>query len=249
MNKSESIKNLALALLKAQATVGVIPMNATNPFYKSEYADLGSHINKIQPALWEYNLVVTQFVSSDNGQVGITNLLMHTTSGEWLEQSAYMEVPKTQNPAQEAGKIISYLRRYSLAALMNVYSGDDTDAEVAPIKPAPAKTERPYLPEHLKDKIATLAKDAKECTPGERGLVVGVLNTTFNGKEKERHAVCKYLTGHESSKGIPANYITAMITWLGLTKNEDGKWENIPSDNAIKEAKAVLHEVEISDLP
>lgn len=167
MNKSESIKALSLALLKAQAAVGVIPKNATNPFYKKEYADLGSHIDKIQPALRENNLVLSQFVSSDDGNVGITNLLVHTTSGEWLEQSVYMNVPETfmdrsgnekpTNQAQEAGKIISYIRRYSLAGIMNVYSGDDNDAQMSVTK--------------TEGKPATTTKvkaTGKEGTPTER---------------------------------------------------------------------------------
>ena len=40
MNSSESIKNLAVALVKAQKEMGGAVKDSKNPFFKSNYADL-----------------------------------------------------------------------------------------------------------------------------------------------------------------------------------------------------------------
>jgi len=138
ISQSESIKNLAAALLKAQAELGAITENATNPFFKKSYADLGEHIRTIKPAFQKNGLVITQFVSGSNDEIGVTTMLMHE-SGEWLKSTAViqMEQEKGNSKAQTAGKAISYLRRYALAAVANVYSGDDNDGNIEP----PKKTE------------------------------------------------------------------------------------------------------------
>ena len=44
MNTSESIKNLAESLCKAQAEMGGAVKDSKNPFFKSDYADLTSVI-------------------------------------------------------------------------------------------------------------------------------------------------------------------------------------------------------------
>ena len=51
MNKSESIKELAGALSKAQGAMTAAKMDSVNPFFKSKYADLGSVIQASKSTL------------------------------------------------------------------------------------------------------------------------------------------------------------------------------------------------------
>ncbi len=51
MNKSESIKELATALAKAQADLQAAKFDAVNPFLKNSYASLGSIIETARPVL------------------------------------------------------------------------------------------------------------------------------------------------------------------------------------------------------
>ena len=131
MNKSDSIKNLAIALNKAQAEFSPAPLNSSNPHLRNKYANLGSIIESTNPILEKNGLSVSQMVTGVANEIGITTLLMHV-SGEWLESTVIMPIleQKGINNAQVAGSIVSYLRRYSLAAALGVYSGDDNDAQV-----------------------------------------------------------------------------------------------------------------------
>ena len=137
MNKSETMKELAIALSKAQAEMPPAEMNATNPFLKNKYADLGSIIKTAKPILAKYGLSVSQLSESVNGSIGVTTILMHS-SGEWIESTMVLPVvdAKGLSSAQAAGSIISYLRRYSLSSILGMYADEDTDGNA----PQPAKT-------------------------------------------------------------------------------------------------------------
>ena len=130
MNKSDSITNLSAALAKAQAEMPAAPKDANNPFFKSRYADLGSVIEASRPILAKNGLSVSQFPTGESGNIGVDTVLMHE-SGEWLE--CYMTLPiggkEVRNIAQEAGSIITYLRRYAYASVLGMYADEDTDGE------------------------------------------------------------------------------------------------------------------------
>ena len=48
MNTSETIEELAKALVKAQSQMGGAVKDSNNPFFKSKYADLGSVVKAIK---------------------------------------------------------------------------------------------------------------------------------------------------------------------------------------------------------
>lgn len=130
MNKSDSIKNLSGALTKAQAEFTRIDFDAVNPFLKNKYASLGAIIEHSRAVLAKYGLSVSQPTVSVNGEVGVTTILMHE-SGEWMESTITLALAdeKGKSSAQVAGSVITYLRRYSLASILNLYSDEDTDGE------------------------------------------------------------------------------------------------------------------------
>lgn len=140
MNKSESIKELAGALSKAQGEMPFAPMDATNPFLKNRYADLGSIIKTAKPVLSKYGLSVSQQVETDDTHVGVTTVLMHQ-SGEWIESSASLPMgdEKGKSQAQVAGSIVTYLRRYSYAAALGMYADEDNDGNGPQTQARPAK--------------------------------------------------------------------------------------------------------------
>ena len=138
MNKSESIKNLAVALTKAQSEIKSVKMDAVNPFFKSKYATLGAVIDVSKRVLEKNGLVVTQLSTSDANGVGVTTMLMHS-SGEWIESTCTVAI-EGKNIAQEAGKAITYLRRYSLSSLLNLYAEEDNDGNGTQ---SPTKSSKP----------------------------------------------------------------------------------------------------------
>jgi hypothetical protein len=141
MNQSTSISALSKALVSAQSEFAAVPMKSTNPFFKSKYANLGDVIETCKPILKKNGLAVSQLVEGENSQVGVTTVLLHE-SGEFI--SSHVVIPVVgQNVAQEAGKAITYLRRYSLASILGLYADEDADAETdhKPAKHEPAKVD------------------------------------------------------------------------------------------------------------
>jgi hypothetical protein len=122
MNKSESIKELATALNKAQAEMGGATKDAANPFFKSKYADLSAVVKAVKDAFATNGLSYTQFPIEDGGRIGVETILMHV-SGEWLSNS--FTVALSKQDAQGAGSAITYCRRYALQAIAGIPAEDD----------------------------------------------------------------------------------------------------------------------------
>mgnify|MGYP003625468038 CR=1 FL=1 len=122
MNKSESIKNLAIAMNKAQSEMGGAHKGANNLFFKSKYADLGAVVEAVKEPFFINGLSYVQFPIEENGRIGVETILMHS-SGEWLSNSFTVNV--TKQDAQGAGSAITYCRRYGLQAIAGIPSEDD----------------------------------------------------------------------------------------------------------------------------
>ena len=140
MNKSDSVLKLSGALAKAQAEMPAVEKNATNPFLKNRYADLGAVIEAAKPILAKNGLSVVQMPVSLDNSIGVTTMLMHE-SGEWLEGTIFLPIgdEKGKSVAQVTGSVITYLRRYSYASILGMYADEDTDGD----KPAPAAKPAP----------------------------------------------------------------------------------------------------------
>ena len=170
MKKSESIKNLAASLVKAQNEMPVVKMNAVNPFLKNKYADLGAIISATRPVLASNGLSISQTMTCDDERIGVTTLLMHS-SGEWLEDTATLPLgdERGKSLAQVAGSIVTYLRRYGWSSILGIYADEDGDGN-APARSngnghKPAKQEKPsnHMPEKhaMSYETASQIKDSK----------------------------------------------------------------------------------------
>lgn len=137
MNQSPSITNLAVALVKAQAEMPTVLFDAKNPFLKYKYATLGAVVSASKPILAKYGLAIVQFPMSQEGRVGVTSILVHE-SGEYMEHTISLvpETNKGMSLAQAAGVVITYLRRYSWAAILGMYADEDGDGENAAVNEA-----------------------------------------------------------------------------------------------------------------
>jgi hypothetical protein len=148
MNQSESISKLAAALVAAHAEVENATKDSQNPFFKSNYASLNSVLGTIKPVFERHGLAVVQLPSeAADGFTGLESIILHE-SGEWISQVAAAPIPikytsdsEPRPPdAQSVGSAITYLRRYSLAALAGITQEDD-DGNAAS-NYAPDKTSR-----------------------------------------------------------------------------------------------------------
>ena len=128
MNKSESITHLASALARAQAEMPVAVFDATNPFLKSKYASLGAVIQASRPILAKHKLSLVQFPISDAAGIGVESVLAHE-SGEFVAERILIPLTeeKGKSKVQSAGSTLTYLRRYSWASILGMYSDEDSD--------------------------------------------------------------------------------------------------------------------------
>ncbi|RUP37034.1 MAG: hypothetical protein EKK63_15810 [Acinetobacter sp.] len=139
MEKSESIKNISLALLKFQGEAKKIIKTANNPFFNSKYADLPSILDEITEPLQKCGLVVSQFPDGE----GLTTILIHPDSGEYIQANGTMKPVK--NDPQSIGSAITYQRRYALCAILGLNVDKDDDGNEAS-KPEPTP-KKPWLNE------------------------------------------------------------------------------------------------------
>jgi len=137
---SGELKDLAAALAKAQAKVKGATKDATNPHFRSKYADLSSIWDACRSALTENGLSVVQApglaTEGPAFQATLTTMLLHS-SGQWIRSTA--AAPLTKDDAQGVGSALTYLRRYALAAYAGVAPEDD-DGNAAAQPRAPAAT-------------------------------------------------------------------------------------------------------------
>lgn len=127
MNKSESIKELSTALAQAQMEVENASKNAVNPHFRNSYADLAEVLNTVRPVFTKHQLAITQWPMYAEGVASVETVLTHA-SGEFISNVASCRV--TKDDAQGVGSAITYLRRYSLAAVAGIAQEDD-DGNVA----------------------------------------------------------------------------------------------------------------------
>jgi len=125
MQQSESIANLTLALSIVQGKMSHAVKDSANPFFKSKYADLESVWDACRSLLSENGLAVMQFPGEYyDGTMSLTTIISHK-SGEYVSHE--MSVPVTKPDSQGAGSALSYMRRYSLAAVVGVVSANQED--------------------------------------------------------------------------------------------------------------------------
>jgi hypothetical protein len=128
MKQSESIANLAAALVGLQDKLEHPKKTASNPHLRNKFADLGSVIDTNRAILSQSGLMVVQATDAQEGSVGVTTRLIHE-SGEWIESSCYIPLAEQKglNLAQVAGSAITYLRRYGWQTILGLNGEPDDD--------------------------------------------------------------------------------------------------------------------------
>lgn len=162
MNSSSSIVKIAAALVKAQGVTGNAKKDATNPFFKKNYADLNAVREAVMPSLNANGICVLQPPAVIDGVDYVETVLLHE-SGEYISSLTRIVVDKASD-AQRHGSGLSYARRYALQSMVCIGAEDD-DANGATGKnnPAPAATPPPKAFKPTKaqwDEANSLIKDS-----------------------------------------------------------------------------------------
>lgn len=161
MNAEAKVKAATLnaALVKALAEVEGAAKDKLNPHFKSKYADLGSVMDAVKPALAKYDLAFTQATHVVEDGVCVETIIHHA-SGESLS-CGKLYVPANKRDAQGFGSALTYARRYGLMTAFGVPAEDDDGNAAARSAPrATASTAAPQATDEQRDLIQQLAPGA-----------------------------------------------------------------------------------------
>jgi hypothetical protein len=142
MKQSEQINELAAALAKAQAVMPKAKMSGINSRFADKatgksgaYATLDDIRDAVKETLTANGISYTQHPYSINGEVGVETMLIHS-SGQWMRSR--FGVPSAKHDPQAYGSLLTYVRKFALAAAAGVSTQEDTDAdEVSHEPPSP----------------------------------------------------------------------------------------------------------------
>lgn len=126
--QSENINELTTALSKAQGEFSFAVKDCVNPFYKSRYADLSNVWDSCRDILKKFGLSVIQSILPEGDKILLVSTLAHS-SGQWMR--SYMPLITNKNDAQGYGAAITYMRRYTLSALLGIVTDEDDDGNEA----------------------------------------------------------------------------------------------------------------------
>lgn len=124
MNKSDEINELASSLSKVQGEIHNAFKDKSGYGYK--YVDLASMLDIARPVLSKHGLALSQLCGSANELATVETVLMHQ-SGQWISSTIEMGVERAKGMslAQSVGSVITYARRYALAAIVGIAQTDD----------------------------------------------------------------------------------------------------------------------------
>lgn len=142
--QSETITDLIQSLVKFQIAFqnASLKKDAKNEHLRNGYVSLDNLLNVIRPILSENNLVIVQSLAGDY----LTTVLYHA-SGQFIGSNmpfTPMNGSKVTNALQELGGGITYAKRYSLSALLQISvdvdnDGHDSKLKSEQLKKSPAK--------------------------------------------------------------------------------------------------------------
>lgn len=132
MRTSEGIVEISKSLVKAQKEMSAAKKGASNPFFKSKYADFNSVLEACKDALNDNGITILQphsLIQLSEKEIAVVETILLHESGEFVSSQTKIEVAK-QNDPQALGSAITYARRYGLQSLVSLPTSDD-DGESA----------------------------------------------------------------------------------------------------------------------
>jgi hypothetical protein len=167
-------KTLAAALIAAQQQFGGITkdkkvdVRTQKGQYSYTYANLGSVLDAVMPALHENGLTLVQAMDFRDGVPGIVTQLIWANSEPHPVERTPEHIGSftpiywaDKTDTQKYGGAITYCRRYAIMALLCLAAEDDDGQEArkpAPVKVEPEPVNSPLLPKRAVDHLP----DAKE---------------------------------------------------------------------------------------
>ena len=151
------MKNIATALVKAQKAFGPALKTATNPHFRSRYADLAACVEAVMDGLNNNGIaLVQQLTESDTGVI-VETVFIHE-SGEMLN-CGKLHVPAVKHDPQGYGSALTYARRYSLMAACGIAPEDDDGNAASRKEEKKSSVDESVMADHLAAIEATTTQD------------------------------------------------------------------------------------------
>lgn len=177
---SEPCDKILPAYKKALDEMGKLKKNASNPHFKSKYADLASVTETIDDPLSTnglFHLEGGSCVFQDGEwQAVLVARIIHAASGQWVENTCAL--PLTKADAQGGGSAFTYARRYALQGLCGLAPEDD-DGNKASERPQ-ARPAAAAPPQKIDDARAGLfAALCEKLPPGDAEIILQKVQAQF----------------------------------------------------------------------
>lgn len=203
-NQSETIEKLVMALSKVQGVIEGAKEDCSNPYFKSQYADLTSIWKACRQPLATNELAVIQTVDTREDKMVLVTTLAHS-SGQWVK--SFLPIIATKMDPQTVGSAITYARRYALAAIVGVApAGEDDDAEKAmhsarqdEIKESPKAS--------LSDKQSSFLEGLLTKDPDAAPIIKKQLSleSVYDMNPKDFDRIIKWLQQRKEAKNVSPN--------------------------------------------
>ena len=135
-------------VIAALAKMDNVGANRINPAFKARYVSLDALLDAVKPVLAEHNLALIQTLETEEGKVGVSTSLLHT-SGHLFSFGKLM-VKAEGLTAQQVGGAITYIRRQSIQTACGISVDLDDDGSLASgIRSAAISSVTPATPRPL----------------------------------------------------------------------------------------------------
>ncbi|HEY5267750.1 MAG TPA: ERF family protein [Candidatus Saccharimonadales bacterium] len=159
---SEDIRAIAQAFLLAKNEFRATGLAGTNAHQKYNYAKIGDIYHAVEGALSKNNIIIWHFARpTDGGIEYLYTRLIHTLTGQFIEDCRILESEKAGNQAKGAAN--TYMKKYALLSLCAIATEDDDgEDEQKHIDKKPKQSEL-----LVKDEIEYLHAQLKACANGK----------------------------------------------------------------------------------
>lgn len=124
-------------VIAALAKMDNVGANRINPAFKARYVSLDALLDAVKPVLAEHNLALIQTLETEEGKVGVSTSLLHT-SGHLFSFGKLM-VKADGLTAQQVGGCLTYVRRMSICTACGISVDLDLDGNDSAPKPQTPK--------------------------------------------------------------------------------------------------------------
>jgi hypothetical protein len=128
--QNNNISDLISALCEAQKKLSQVTKDREVKYNSTSfrYATLDAIIEHVRKPLADNGLWFVQTIGGDNGKYSVTTTLYHK-SGQSISSIAPINATSLKN--QDFGSALTYMKRYSLSAMLGVAADDDDDGNAA----------------------------------------------------------------------------------------------------------------------